>query len=429
MAVGSGLSAQIGMAEEVYTNEVQRISGTPSGTFGLTFDGANTAVSLTTTASAASIQTALNALGNIGTGGVSCTGGPLPTAVDITFSGPLVGKRNVPALAVQGAITGLTFSTTTPGTGYGDGVTATRFLEFTDESLKLNVDRIESAALRTGTNVLRTDHWAANKKGVAGDVNWEVCQTGYGLLLKHMFGTSVISTPTNGVLTRDHTYTFSDLYQARSLTMQLGVPDTNGTVNPFTYKGCKIAAWELSSAVDGMLMLKTTLDAQDEDQSTGLASASYPSNLIPLTFVGGTISNSSLGNWSVRNLAVSADRGLKQDRYFIRNSTLKKEPINNAFMSLGVQVEAEMESTAAYNLYVNGTNSSITATWVGAQIEAVTPTYFYQLSLTIPNVRFDGESPDVSGPDVVTQTMTGEVLYDGTNSPITAVYRTTDTTD
>jgi len=429
MAVGSGLSAQIGMAEEVFTNEQQTLTNAASsGNWTITFDGATTAQIASTTASAANVQTALNALGNIGANGVSCSGGPLGTApITVTFSGSLVGKRNVPQMTVSTSPNPVV-ATTVPGTGYGDAVTVTRFLEFIDESLKLDVQRIESAALRTGTNVLRSDHWAANKKGVAGDVNWEVDQTGYGLLFKHMFGTSNISTPTNGVLTRDHTYTFSDLYQTRSLTVQLGIPDTNGTVNPFTYKGCKIAAWELSNAVDGILMLKTTIDAQDEDQTIGLASASYPSNLVPLTFVGGMITNSSLGNWAVRNITVSADRGLKTDRYFARSSTLKKEPINNAFMDLAVQVEAEMESTAAYNLYVNGTLTTLTGTWVGAQIEAVTPTYFYTVTLTVPNVRFDGESPDVSGPDVVTQTLSGKALYDGSTLP-SLVYRTTDTAD
>ena len=187
MAVGSGLSAQIGMAEEVFTNEQQTLTNAASsGNWTITFDGATTAQIASTTASAANVQTALNALGNIGANGVSCSGGPLGTApITVTFSGSLVGKRNVPQMTVSTSPNPVV-ATTVPGTGYGDAVTVTRFLEFIDESLKLDVQRIESAALRTGTNVLRSDHWAANKKGVAGDVNWEVDQTGYGLLFKHM---------------------------------------------------------------------------------------------------------------------------------------------------------------------------------------------------------------------------------------------------
>jgi hypothetical protein len=105
MPVGSGLATQFGAAEETITNEVQSISGTASGSFTLSFDGATT-TSLATNAAAATIQAALEALPNIGTGGVACSGGALPTAVTVTFSGPLVAGRNVPILTVQSGITG-----------------------------------------------------------------------------------------------------------------------------------------------------------------------------------------------------------------------------------------------------------------------------------------------------------------------------------
>src|SRR4051812_12903723 len=100
MPVGAGLAGQVGWAQEVYTNEVQTLTGTPSVPFTLTFDGATTTV-LATNAAAATIQNALNALPNIGAGGVACSGGALPAAVTITFSGPQVAGRNIPALTVN----------------------------------------------------------------------------------------------------------------------------------------------------------------------------------------------------------------------------------------------------------------------------------------------------------------------------------------
>lgn len=432
MTVKSGIAAQIGIAEEVYTNEVQTISGTPSATFGLNFDGALTTVTLTTTATAASIQTALNALPNLGNGlgttaGVTCTGGPLPSAVTVTYSGTFVAGRNVPALTVQGSVTGLTISTTTPGTGYGDPQTVNRFLEFTDESLALDVQRIESTALRTGNRLLRTDRWAANRKGVAGDVNWEVANTGFGLLFKHAWGTSAITTPTNGVLTRDHTYQLADP-TGKSLTIQVGRPDTvAGNINPFTYKGCKINGWELSQALDGMLMMKTVIDAQDEDQTISLAAASYPASQTLMNFTGGQATIAG-ANVDITDITLTFDPAIKNDRYFIRNNTLKKEPVPNALIAFSGTIGMEFTDTVAYNRFVNGTLAAVTMTWTGAQIEAVTPTYFYQVILTLPQVRFDGTTPNIAGPDVVPLSMPIKVLWDGTTSP-SLVYRTTDTTD
>jgi hypothetical protein len=104
-------------------SEVQRvtITGTPTGgTFTLTFGGQTTAT-IAYNATASAVQTALAALSTIGTGNVSCAGGPLPgTPVDVTFTGTLA-QQNVASLTATG--TGLTggtspavaISTTTAG--------------------------------------------------------------------------------------------------------------------------------------------------------------------------------------------------------------------------------------------------------------------------------------------------------------------------
>jgi hypothetical protein len=65
-------------------------SGTPTaGTFTLTLDGVTTDP-IDYDAAAADVQTALEALSNIGTGNVACSGGPLPGSdVVVTFEGTL----------------------------------------------------------------------------------------------------------------------------------------------------------------------------------------------------------------------------------------------------------------------------------------------------------------------------------------------------
>jgi hypothetical protein len=99
------------------TNEVQSISGTPSATFALTVDGTTGPVSLSTTATAQNVQDYLNAFPQYSSGaGVVCTGGPLNSAITITYSGTGVAGRNVSAPTVAGGVTGLTITTTTEGT-------------------------------------------------------------------------------------------------------------------------------------------------------------------------------------------------------------------------------------------------------------------------------------------------------------------------
>ena len=108
------------------TDEVQTITatGTPTGgTFRLSCGGFVTAA-LPALATAAQIDTALEALTPIGAGGVVCAGGPLVTApVTVTFSGASTAKSSQPALAVvDAALTGGTnpavaVARTTPGVG------------------------------------------------------------------------------------------------------------------------------------------------------------------------------------------------------------------------------------------------------------------------------------------------------------------------
>ena len=121
------------LSDMVYTttagqaNEVQSITttGTPTGgTFTLSFKGYTT-TPIAFDASAATIDAALEALSSVGSGGVTGAGGPLPTAVTVTFANQL-GNQNVPSITANAAgLTGGTTPTvavaiTTPGVGIYD---------------------------------------------------------------------------------------------------------------------------------------------------------------------------------------------------------------------------------------------------------------------------------------------------------------------
>lgn len=85
------------ISEELVDNyQTLSISGTPTGgTFTLTYKGQTTAA-IAYNAAAAAVQTALAALSTIGTGNVTCSGGPLPgTAVTIAFTGALANDTTL----------------------------------------------------------------------------------------------------------------------------------------------------------------------------------------------------------------------------------------------------------------------------------------------------------------------------------------------
>lgn len=90
------LANQVVNFKSAVVNEIQEVSivGTPvSGNFTLSYDGQTTG-SIAYNASAATVDSALEALSNIGAGDVTCTGGPLPgTAVDVEFTGALADTQ------------------------------------------------------------------------------------------------------------------------------------------------------------------------------------------------------------------------------------------------------------------------------------------------------------------------------------------------
>lgn len=107
----ANLNSVINLATTGYTTEVQSIvtSGVPTGgTFILAFMSQQT-TPLKWNASAAEIKTALEALSGIGAGGVTTSGGPLPTAVAVTFAGSNASAAQ-PLITASGA--GLTGGTT-----------------------------------------------------------------------------------------------------------------------------------------------------------------------------------------------------------------------------------------------------------------------------------------------------------------------------
>lgn len=106
------------------TADVQTVSitGTPTGgTFPLAFGG-QVAAGIPYNATAAQVQTALQALSSIGSGNVTCTGGPLPgTAVTCTFAGSKATGLQSLMTTGSGALTGgtspaVSVAHTTPGT-------------------------------------------------------------------------------------------------------------------------------------------------------------------------------------------------------------------------------------------------------------------------------------------------------------------------
>jgi hypothetical protein len=116
--------------------------------------------------------------------------------------------------------------------------------------------------------------------------------------------------------------------------------------------------------------------------------------------------------------------GLKTDRRFLRNSALKSQPKRAAVPEYTGELTAEFADATQYDAYVAGTIFSVTATWVGAEIDAGE---FNTFSITMPACQYDGTTPEAALEDMTMQTLPFKVLYDGSNPAVTISYTSADT--
>lgn len=312
---------------------------------------------------------------------------------------------------------------------YGTPVTVTRFFEYNKESIKLEQGRVESAGLRSGMRTLRSDRFEPYRIGAAGDIELDVPTKGFGYWLKHMLG----AISTSAVVDSNYTHTAVEgSLLGDFFTLQLNRPfHPSGTNQPFTYEGCKVSKWELGCDVDGVLVATLSIDAEDENTSTGLAAASYPSDYRIFSFNGAalTIGGSSI---DITNFKVSCDNALKTDRRYMRASSLKREPVEDGMRTYEWSCTTDFTDLTQYNRFRDAARvnnlAAIVATFDGpiAHGGATLP----RVTVTIPAARFDAADLNIDGPEALMQDLSGVALFDaaGSTSPVTIAYRSTDVT-
>lgn len=267
-------------------------------------------------------------------------------------------------------------------TTWGTPVTVDRFYPIVSFAVAEQIARMESAGIIAGARVARSAQWAAGNVDIEGDVGMELYQQGTGLLFRHMFG----GVSTSGAGPYTHTFTPGDLTDDY-FTAQGGIPDVSGTVQPFTFAGCKVASWELAVAAGELVTLGLTVRGKSLATGTSLASASFGSGSgTPFTFkhasvaIGGSAAN-------VKGISLKGDNGLDTDRRFIGSEYIA-EPLEADLRSYTGELDLEFESLTQMNLFRNGTENALVLTIdAGSAAKCVITT----------NVRYDGSTPELNG--------------------------------
>jgi hypothetical protein len=285
-------------------------------------------------------------------------------------------------------------------TTWGTAVTVTRFYELLSESVGYEIARIESDGIRADQRVIRSDDWTPGTKRVSGSVELELTTKNMALLFKHALGTAAAPTGSNPYT---HVLTPGSL-TGLGLTVQVGRPSSDGTVQPFTFNGCKVSGWELGFEIDQTTRLTLDLVGKDQTTGTALATASYTSSNDLLAFTHGaiTIAGSSV---KVKSGTVSGENPLDTDRIFLGDTTVS-EPLENGRRNYSFDLTCEFESLTAMNRFVNGTEAALSLAFTRGS---------YSVTLA-GNVRFDTGTPALGGMEILEQPLTGKFVATGADS-------------
>lgn len=240
--------------------------------------------------------------------------------------------------------------------------------------------------------------------------------------------------------------------EGHSFALQAGRPAVDGgTVEPFTYTGCKVASWDLAATLGEIAKLTLNIEARNElagthkDPLNGSVPALQAFTAPPggvfywvgaTVFYGGTPSTTS-GVTSIAAPTVAGNvKGpmtfkyevpLDLTRYAPDVAPYRNEPLGNAIRKASGEFTVEfLTAETYYNAY-----AADTATAIQFQFQTVpigSGSDIATFSIMCPNVRLEGESPSTSGPVVLEQKIPFSVLDDRINNVVQVTYWTLDST-
>lgn len=290
----------------------------------------------------------------------------------------------------------------------GTGVVVDTFQPFLSESIKQNIEYLDSATI-SARKVLRSSKLGS--KMVEGSISMELPNMSIAALLKHCFGAVV----TTGAGPYTHTYTPADL-TGDSLTIQVGRPASSGTVHPFTYAGCKISEWTIAASVGEIAKFDCNIIGMTETTATGLATASYPSTWAPFVFTEATVNVTGSPVATVRDVSLTGNNAI--ERRIRLGVATSVQPLEIGLRSYTGTITTDFDALTHYNLYTAGTQTALVLKFDNGPDE---------LTITM-NIQFTGETPEVGGFDLLSQSLPFRCISSTSDAAaITAVLINTET--
>lgn len=124
-----------------------------------------------------------------------------------------------------------------------------------------------------------------------------------------------------------------------------------------------------------------------------------------------TVDGTAVAN--IKDFTLTVDNVLKADRYNLGSAGVKATQVINGFRKITGTLTAEFTDTTLVSKFLADTSAALALTFTSGAAS---------LSITVSAVKFDGEAPQVAGPEVIDVNFTFEAYDNGTDAPLTIVY-------
>ena len=268
----------------------------------------------------------------------------------------------------------------------GTRVPPTNFIEILSEGISATYNRIERQGLGDSRRLNRG--WVAGTTMVDGNTVFELSAETVGDLFKLAIGD--VNTSGSGPYT--HTFSVGDL---ESATVQVGRPGTGGTVHPFDYTGMYVNSLELSASENEIV--QCSIDWMGMAEDAGGQTLATPSwgQVSWFTFQQGVLQIAA-AELCVDTFTISLNNNL-ENRFCMKSTNAGSPTIREAnIREYGGTIETDFIDLTAINRFINGTEAALSLVFTSSESD----------TLTISgNVRFDGDTPNVTGPETLKQSL------------------------
>lgn len=303
---------------------------------------------------------------------------------------------------------------------YGTRVAPSKFVPAKSISVNRVAERPQGEGIRSGAFGPNSAHYQEAHSHAEATAQLDVPYSGFGRILNTLMGGTV--TPANQASTDAYlqTHNLADPI-GKSLTIQAGVPQRDGTVRVHELTGGKVLSTEFTCERGGLLQCNVKVDGQKFSDAQTLAAPSYVAGVQAfggkdMSIKVGTLASEVEVN--VRTFNLTIERPLDVGAFVSGNAGGKLEPVLNGVTNISGSITVDWTTSGGKRIqdYLLAlTRVSLLADFVGApEIAATYPPF---IKFKIPSVTWDGDIQGVDGPGEMQSTFNFTWRDDHTNSP------------